>query len=79
MPRPEPGRGTQKHPSLLDHRVSDRQVVLWSLDLSAFVNCHLLLVDPERDVIRVEADEVAHFDEGNSPLGNEAPNMPRRG
>jgi hypothetical protein len=43
------------------------------------VDCHLLLLDPERDVIGVEADEVAHFDEGNSPLGNEAANMPWRG
>jgi hypothetical protein len=79
MPRPEPGEGPQKQPSLLDRPVSNRPIGLWPLGLSSFVDCHLLLLDPESDVIRVEADEVAHFDEGNSPLCNEAANMPRRG
>jgi hypothetical protein len=43
--------------------------------LSASVDQDLLLFDPARDVLGIEADEVTYFYEGHSLLGDETPDM----
>src|ERR1035437_705803 len=42
---------------------------------SASVDQDLLFLDPARDVLGIEADEVTYLHEGHSPLGDETPDM----
>lgn len=58
----------RRESQVIPPELPDRQGAPYLFGLSISVDRDFLFLDPAPDVVRVEADEVAHLDERNSSL-----------